>query len=40
MLILADENRVNQLKEKFPSGWGIGRAPRFLSAAKLLKPLL
>lgn len=34
ILLLKDETRVTKLKELFPSGRGIGRAPRFLSIAK------
>lgn len=34
VLLLEDDQRVEKLKELYPSGRGIGRAPRFLSVAK------
>jgi ppGpp synthetase/RelA/SpoT-type nucleotidyltranferase len=36
VLLLEDPDRVEKLKELYPSGQGIGRAPRFLSVAKQL----
>lgn len=34
ILLLKDEDRVTKLKEHYPSGRGVGRAPRFLSISK------
>ncbi len=39
VLLLADIGRVDMLKERYPSGRGVGRAPRFLSVAKQLQDL-
>lgn len=36
MLLLCDNERVERLKQLYPSGRGIGRAPRLLSVAKRL----
>jgi len=39
VLLLGDNKRVEQIKELYPSGRGVGRAPRFLSVAKQLQEL-
>lgn len=39
VLLLSESARVVQLKTMYPSGQGIGRAPRFLSVAKRLQAL-
>lgn len=39
ILLLADQARVEQLKQHYPSGRGVGRAPRLLSVAKRLHEL-
>lgn len=39
VLLLADNGRVEKLKELYPSGRGVGRAPRFLSVAKHLQDI-
>jgi ppGpp synthetase/RelA/SpoT-type nucleotidyltranferase len=39
VLVLGDSNRVARLRELYPSGRGVGRAPRFLSVAKQLQDL-
>jgi hypothetical protein len=39
VLLLGDLARVEKLKELYPSGRGVGRAPRFLSVAKQLQDL-
>ncbi|MDD5706591.1 MAG: RelA/SpoT domain-containing protein [Kiritimatiellae bacterium] len=39
LLVLSDAARVQKLREIYPSGRGIGRAPRFLSVAKQLESL-
>lgn len=40
LLLLQDVDRVEQLRKLYPSGRGIGRAPRFLSIAKRLGEML
>lgn len=37
ILILMDSDRVSRLKELYPSGRGVGRAPRFMSVSKQLQ---
>ena len=37
ILLLKDKDRVAKLKELYPSGRGVGRAPRFLSIAKRME---
>ena len=39
VLLLGDNVLVEKLKELYPSGRGVGRAPRFLSVAKQLQEL-
>ncbi len=39
VLLLSDTNLAAKLKTLFPAGWGIGRAPRFLSVLKQLQEL-
>jgi len=39
VLLLEDHARVDKLRELYPSGRGVGRAPRFLSVAKQLQDL-
>jgi len=39
VLILGDSDRLNRIKGMYPSGRGVGRAPRFLSMAKHLSAI-
>jgi ppGpp synthetase/RelA/SpoT-type nucleotidyltranferase len=39
VLLLGDNARAEKIKELYPSGRGVGRAPRFLSVAKQLQEL-